>query len=70
MNKPTTQNNLKKNKQKHKLQNEGNNKDQRENKLRLKIEKKINKTKTWLSIRINKIDKSLARLTKKLREFR
>ena len=31
---------MKKNKQKHKLQNEGNNKDKRGNKLRLKIEKK------------------------------
>ena len=37
----------------------------------LKIEKKINKTKSWFSERVNKIDKPLVRLTKiKRRELK
>ena len=37
-------------------------------KLKKKFKKKINKTKSWFFERANKIDKPLARLTKKKRE--
>ena len=40
----------------------------REEISKIEIQKKINKTKTWYFERVNKIDKPLARLTKKRRE--
>ena len=38
------------------------------NKIEIKKQKKINKTKSWFFERVNKIDKPLARLIKKKRE--
>ena len=52
-------------------QNEGNHKDKRENHLNSNSKnnrKKSNKTKSWIFQKVNKIDKPLARFTKKRRE--
>ena len=46
-------------------QKEGNHKDQRGNKKKIDI---IHESKTWFFKKLNKIDKPLARLTKKKRE--
>ena len=48
----------------------GNHKNQRGNQseIKKKTPEKINKTKNWFFEKVNKIDKPLARLTKKRRE--
>ena len=55
----------------HRQQKEGNHKDQRGhqwNRVSKNNRKKIDKTRRWFFEKVNKIDKPLARLTKKKRE--